>query len=125
MDFGSYKAIVKEQSKTKKPVGIPLCKTALLFLPEKKDDEYVFHLPQYTWLNNSLRRIMKAAGIQKSVSFHTARHTFATLTQTSCKNIKVVSDLLGHDSVETTQRYADVYDDARAEVVDKLGAAIG
>lgn len=125
IDMGTYKAIIKEQGKTKKQMAVPLCNTALMFLPEQQDDEFVFHLPQYTWLNNSLQRIVKAAGIQKSVSFHTSRHTFATLTHSVCKNIKVVSNLLGHRSVETTQRYAGVIDEKRTEVVNKLGSALG
>jgi len=125
IDMGTYKAIIKEQGKTKKPIVIPLCNTALLFMPEPQDDEYVFHLPKYTWLNNSLTRIMKAAGIERNVSFHTSRHTFATLTQSVCQNIKVVSNLLGHKSVETTQRYAGVLDEKRTEVVNKLGSAFG
>lgn len=125
IDMGTYKAIIKEQGKTKKPIAIPLCNTAIMFMPEQQDDEYVFHLPKYTWLHNSLGRIMKAAGIERNVSFHTSRHTFATLTQSACQNIKVVGDLLGHRSVKTTQRYAGVLDEKRTEVVNKLGSAFG
>lgn len=101
--------VVLQQQKTKRMVIVPLCKTAISLLPEKiAGDEHVFHLPQKTWLRTSLLQIMRSAGIAKHVTFHSSRHTFATLSLSACRDIKVVSSMLGHKSVRTTEIYADV-----------------
>jgi site-specific recombinase XerD len=64
----------------------------------------------------------KYAGNEKNVSFHTSRHTFATLTLAACENLELVSKLLGHKSVKTTQRYADVMLDKKVEVVNRTSS---
>jgi len=50
--------------------------------------------------------------------FHDLRHTFATRMLRQTKNLKLVSKLLGHTSVETTTRYAHVMDGDLAEAMD-------
>ena len=103
-----YPTIVIEQTKTQDVVRVPLGKMALSLLPERKDNGYVFHLPTATAVHFSCKWIAEHAGINKNVSFHTARHAFATLTLSACNDLKLVSELLGHKSVKTTQRYAEV-----------------
>ena len=61
-------------------------------------------------MNKELKRIAQAAGLEKRISFHTARHTNATLLIYSGVNITTVQKLLGHKSVKTTQVYATVMD---------------
>ena len=109
--------VIKEQKKTHVMVSVPLCHTAMTFLPEHKGDGMVFHLPQNTWLRGALQRIIKAAGIEKNISFHSSRHTFASLTIRSSRDLKTVSSLLGHKSAKTTQRYTD-------EMIDTRGTAV-
>ena len=125
VDMGAYKAIIKEQKKTKEQVVVPLCNTALLFLPEQQNDEFVFHLPKwYSGVRDALKIIAKAAGIKKNVGFHTSRRTFATLTLSACNNLKQVSVLLGHKSIENTQRYAEVMLTSKTEAVNRMKAVL-
>ena len=59
-------------------------------------------------VNKELIRIGKYAGIEKHFSFHSARHTNATLLIYKGANITTVQKLLGHRNVTTTQIYSDV-----------------
>ena len=61
-------------------------------------------------VNKQLRRICKMADIDKKVSFHTARHTNATLLLYNGANITTVQKLLGHKSVRTTEIYSNIMD---------------
>ena len=96
----------------------------MMFLPPEQTDGKVFHLPNKTWLRGALQRIMKAAGIDKPITFHSSRHTFATMMLTTGSDISIVSKLLGHRSVTTTQSYADVVMDSKIESVNRLNMSI-
>lgn len=61
-----------------------------------------------------------STGINKRVSFHTGRHSFATLTLAATNDIATVSRLLGHTSVATTQIYAEVLMEDKIAAVNKL-----
>ncbi len=76
----------------------------------RKDLESFFHLKNNSNVNKELKRIAQKAGIEKRVSFHTARHTNATLLIYNGVNITTVQKLLGHKSVKTTQVYASIMD---------------
>ncbi len=69
-----------------------------------------FRLPNNSNVNKQLQALARLAGVQKHVTFHTARHTNATLLVYSGVNITTVQKLLGHKSVKTTQGYAYVMD---------------
>lgn len=69
-----------------------------------------FRLKNNSNVNKELKRIAQTAGIEKRVSFHTARHTNATLLIYNGVNITTVQKLLGHKSVKTTQVYAAIMD---------------
>jgi len=60
------------------------------------------------WYNILLERIGKQCGIDKKITSHLARHTFATLTLTKGVSIESVSKMLGHTKISTTQIYAKV-----------------
>lgn len=62
-------------------------------------------------VNRRLAEIVKSAGITKRVTFHTARHTCATLLISQGVPITTVQKILGHSSVKTTQIYSDVSGD--------------
>jgi len=58
-----------------------------------------------------LKIIAKKCGISKNITFHMARHSFATtVTLTNGVPIETVSKMLGHTSIKTTQIYAKVVD---------------
>ncbi len=63
--------------------------------------------------------IMKA-GITKHITFHCARHTYATLLLTYGVDIFTLSKLLGHKNIKNTQIYAKIIDRKKREAVDKL-----
>ena len=118
--FDDYSAIIKEQVKTGIMVNVPICETAKHYMPEKQDDNKVFHLPEKTGTRLGLIRLVKASGIEKDVTFHTSRHTFASLTFAATSDIATTSRLLGHTSVATTELYADVAMDAKVTAISKL-----
>ena len=67
-----------------------------------------FHIKANSTVNKELIRIGKLADIQKHFSFHSARHTNATLLIYKGVNITTVQKLLGHRNVSTTQIYSEV-----------------
>ena len=62
-------------------------------------------------MNEYLKEIAAVCGIDKEISFHTARHTFATtVTLTNGVPIESVSKMLGHSDLKITQHYAKTLD---------------
>lgn len=72
------------------------------------------------WNNMKLRDWARKAGITKHVTFHTSRHTFATLALSLNTDIYTVSKLLGHKNVKTTQIYTKVIDQNKVAAVNKF-----
>ena len=63
-------------------------------------------------MNAYLKEIADVCGIKKELTFHIARHTFATtVTLTNGVSIESVSKMLGHRSLRTTQHYAKILDE--------------
>ncbi|MEI8185932.1 MAG: site-specific integrase [Chlorobiaceae bacterium] len=60
------------------------------------------------------------AGIQKNVTFHTMRHTYATLQLQANTNIKTLSEMLGHTKIDTTMIYAHVVNASRRAAADVI-----
>lgn len=58
--------------------------------------------------NRYLKRLAARAGLTKHVSSHTSRHTFAVLSLNAGVPIEVVSRILGHTDIKTTQIYAKI-----------------
>ena len=69
-----------------------------------------FQIRDNSNVNKELLTISRIAGLNKRISFHTARHTNATLLIYSGVNITTVQKLLGHKSVKTTQVYTNIMD---------------
>jgi len=94
---------------------IPLNKSAQLFISDKIlfkgiYGEEVLFAGNYSdeFINRELKDICKIAGINKSVSFHVSRHTFATNFLISGGKIEVLQKLLGHSKIETTMIYVHI-----------------
>jgi integrase len=100
------------QKKTKGAELLPVTEQAIKLLGDKgKPDEIIFEDLCYSaWNNIKLREWMMAAGITKKISFHCARHSFATLQLSMNTDIYTVSKLLGHKHLKTTEIYAKVID---------------
>lgn len=115
--------------KTRKTLYLPLSSQALWWMPVRlqavSSDSPVFSLPSIGYVNRVLKRWAMDNGIMKRVTFHTSRHTFATLCLQADVNIYTVSKLLGHTQVKTTQIYAKVIDRQKDEAVDALGKMLG
>ena len=109
--------------KTNTPLIIPLSDSALKCLPERKnakDNDKVYNLFGLggNYYNRVLKEWVEKAGITKHVTFHVARHTFATLELTAGADLYTTSKLLGHANITTTQIYAKIVDKKKAEAVN-------
>jgi len=72
-------------------------------------------------MNSYLKEIADLCGIRKNLTFHIARHTFATtITLSNGVPIESVSKMLGHRNLKTTQHYAKVLDRKVSEDMDRL-----
>ncbi|MCB0742353.1 MAG: integrase catalytic domain-containing protein, partial [Ignavibacteriae bacterium] len=72
-------------------------------------------------LNSYLKEIADVCGIKKNLTFHIARHTFATtVTLSNGVPIETVSKLLGHSKITTTQIYARVIEKKVSEDMELL-----
>jgi len=109
-----------QQLKTQKHEILQLSREAIKQLPEHEKGDYVFSLPQNGYCNTIIAGWALAAGIDKKVTFHVARHTNATLLLSLGAQIETVSKLLGHSDIKTTQIYAKVIDEKKREAVNKL-----
>lgn len=107
--------IMTSRQKTDTPVRVPLLK-----IPQAILKKYDGKLPKGQLLpvlsnqklNSYLKEIADLCGITKNVTFHLARHTFAT-TMTLAKGVPIetVSKMLGHTNIQTTQIYARITND--------------
>jgi site-specific recombinase XerD len=69
------------------------------------------------YFNKVIKSIATRAGLKKNVSFHLSRHTFATNMLSSGAPIEVVSKLLGHEDIKTTQIYARIVDETKDQAM--------
>ena len=79
-----------------------------------------FRLKNNSNVNKELAVLATRAGLKKHLSFHTARHTNATLLIYNGVNITTVQKLLGHKSVKTTQGYASIMDVTIVHDLEKM-----
>lgn len=71
-------------------------------------------------ISEQLRKWARDAGIDKDLTFHSSRHTFAVVMLTLDTDLYTVSKLLGHKDIGTTQIYAKIVDKKRREAVSKI-----
>lgn len=105
-----YKS-VKTNTEVRLPLYLLFEKKGLVILEKYRDNvQDFFHIKDNSNVNKDLIILARLAGLSKKISFHTARHTNATLLIYNGVNITTVQKLLGHKSVKTTQVYTNVMD---------------
>lgn len=121
-----FTRIIFRQKKTKSIEYLDISDQARKMMGERKSgSEKVFpkfHCTNAT--NKTLRNWIKQCGIDKYISFHCARHTFAVMMLTLDTDIYTTSKLLGHKKLETTQIYAKIVDKKKQEAVTKIPIVI-
>lgn len=124
--------IMAKRVKTGAPFKIPLLPKAANLIDKYKDHYRTNNtsnlLPKLSnqKLNSYLKEIADLCGIKKNLTFHMARHTFATtVTLSNGVPIETVSKLLGHTKLSTTQIYARVVERKVSEDMALLKSKIG
>ncbi|WP_111309754.1 site-specific integrase [Confluentibacter sediminis] len=119
--------IYTQREKTSIPVKIPLLLKALNIIkkyerhPNTIHKQTLFPTISNQKLNSYLKEIADVCRIQKNLTFHIARHTFATtITLSNGVPIETVSKLLGHSKITTTQIYAKVIERKVSEDMERL-----
>ena len=103
-----YKS-VKTEVETRLPLYLLFQGKAMAILNRYSCDiGSFFKINSNSSIDKELKRIKMLAGISTHISFHTARHTNATLLVYKGVNITTVQKLLGHKNIRTTQHYADI-----------------
>lgn len=120
LDVNGQKYISIQMIKTKENINIPLSENALKFIDfeGKNNGDLVFVLPTLVSINDDLKIWAKKANITKNLSFHIARHTFATLHLNLGADVYTISKLLGHTNIKTTQIYADIVNKTKIDAVN-------
>ena len=120
-DMNGY-SLIYTQKKTKGAENLPVPEQAIKLLGERKNDkDLVFDGLEYGADKNKLLAnwVMKA-GITKHITFHCARHSFATLQLTHGTDIYTVSKLLGHKNLKTTEIYGHVISKKKIEAASRI-----
>ncbi len=110
------------QKKTKGAETLPIPDEAYeLMGAQGERNEKVFKGLRYSaWHNLKLKPWMERAGVYKKITFHCARHTYATLQLSLGSDITTVSNMLGHKNLKTTQLYAKIIDEKKREAAKRI-----
>lgn len=117
-----FTRIVFKQKKTKGLEYLDIARQAEEYMGERGEaGEKVFKgLVSHHPLAQHLAKWTEAAGIDKHITFHCARHTFAVMMLDIGTDIYTVSKLLGHRELKTTQVYAKVLDRGKRAAVANI-----
>ena len=111
VEVNGEKWILSKRHKTKVPFQVKLLDIPLQIIERYRplqEDNLVFPNLNYWSICKPLKKVMKECGITKDISFHCARHGFATLALSMGMPIESVSRVLGHTNIVTTQIYAKI-----------------
>ena len=119
--------IITKRQKTDITSRIPILPTALEIINRYKDNKEcelkgtVLPVLSNQKMNSYLKEIADKCGIHFNLTFHIARHTFATtVTLSNGVPIETVAKMLGHRNLKTTQHYAKILDKKISEDMKKL-----
>ena len=109
------------QQKTDRPVTLPIADEAAELLGTKNASQgKIFHDLKKWDVDRLLPIWIRDAGIDKHITFHCFRHTYATLQMASGTDIFTVSKMLGHKNIKTTQIYTKIIDEKKKETTNKI-----
>lgn len=120
---GDFTRLIFKQKKTGGLEYLDINQQAVdLMGPRGESDEFIFSdmLPDMDCTNKTLQSWMYRAGIDKKITFHCGRHTFAVMMLDLGADIYTVSKLLGHRQLTTTQIYAKVLDKNKQNAVSRI-----
>lgn len=119
---GDFTRIIFKQKKTKGQEYLDITEQAAELMGERgKAEDFVFDdifTPDCT--NKTIQNWVLRAGIDKKITFHCGRHTFAVMMLDLGTDIYTVSKLLGHRELTTTQIYAKVLDKNKQAAVQRI-----
>jgi integrase/recombinase XerD len=101
-----------------KHLKIHLNETAKLYYNRLKSQDFTNYTDQE--MNRSLKRIAALAGINKPITFHVARHTFATQFISNGGDVTVLQQLMGHSDLRATMIYVHMAKNAAKEQIMKM-----
>lgn len=120
----TFNQIKVKHSSTASSVTIPLNEGLMQLIGEPSEGgsrvDKVFNLPSHTMCLKALRKWVSAAGIEKHITWHCARHSFAVNVLMGGANVKVVASLLGHSSIQMTDKYLRAVDSAKRQAIESL-----
>lgn len=105
------KWIIINRQKTNVQSNIPLMEIPQMIITKyegKTKDGRLLPVLSNQKINAYLKEIADLCGIKKRLSYHVARHTFATMSLSKGVPIESVSKMLGHTNIKTTQIYARI-----------------
>ncbi len=100
---------------------MPIFDQAVFFMGNQNpENTFVFQGLRYSRLKTFFRHWLAAASINKNITFHSFRHTFATLQLELGTDIYTVSKMLGHKAFKNTEIYAKIVDKTKRNAADKI-----
>jgi len=105
--------------KTEEETNLPISDETLALCGERSEG-LIFKGLKRHMVNHPLKEWIKSAGISRRITFHCARHTYATLLITNGTDIYTVSKMLTHKNVATTQIYAEVVNQKKRDVANSI-----
>jgi integrase/recombinase XerD len=113
--------LIIKQSKTEETNYLSLNSSAKKLIGERGDSKnLIFPMPSFNGSSKTIKNWVKRAGIDKRITWHSSRHSFATNILLLGYDVKTLSTLLGHTSIKHTQKYLSIADERKAEAVNAL-----
>lgn len=115
-------------TKSRKQRIVPICDEinhvlVNLKLKNGNHNGYVFHKENgfpYTseYISKEFKKVVRKAGVDESVHFHTLRHSFASNLVQRNTSLYIIKELMGHSSITVTERYSHVSNDALRQAIN-------
>lgn len=124
---GAFVRLIFKQKKTGGQEYLDINEQAaeLLGVRGKPQDLVFPYMISPDWQNSIIQQWVYKAGINKKISFHCGRHTFAVMMLDLGTDLYTLSKLLGHKSISTTQIYAKVLDKNKQAAVSSIPSIFG